>query len=532
MAVAITAEFPFGVYRGHGPSGSAEPLPEQPRLYSALVHAAYTGSTATRSPDYPERLVPSDSCLAALDWFEANPPQYLSVPEVLPVATTERVVYRNEGYFEKDPSTKAIRKKIRGKPLSDGFALRSSVSWAWDSIPADVAEALESLCADVGYLGETDSPVFLHVVRDVAPTHRRVEAPSRTDILNGEVLQTVDLGRRRILDAWHDGLHPYGKKAFKPEKHALTAPTSPPATPRDGIRNAVYSPIGEKIQDAPWARILLIPVQIRGKNPAPAKRRKLMVAAHQTLTRLLGDADPSGLITGRGNMARGRANGLAFHLLDQDEIRLVSGNRQKAHLAIMIPRGVDGNDLQLVLRTAEKMNRIYTRDAGVLVIDRDERTDSLLDGASFWKAPREGFIREWVTQSPAVAERKTKSMGDFTDFDVTLLWSLTNVFKGMVDGLDSSRTPAERIRAVVQAMIGEDPATTPSLRTDQYVTKRPNELVHKTNGKLPVRAYTAGIRANELISTQMVVAVGQSRHFGGGLLIPNDTAPGGEKDAQ
>lgn len=523
MVVAITAEFPLGVYRGHGPSGSAEPLPEQPRLYSALVHAANTGSTATRSPDHPDRMTASARSLDALDWVEANPPEYLSVPEVLPVETIQRVAYRNEGDFEKTPGTKAIRPKVRAKPISDGFALCSAFGWGWENLPDDVAEALDDLCADVGYLGSADSPVLLRVVRDFAPTHHRVDAPSRTDVLSGEVLQTVAPGRRDILDTWHQTLHPSGKKAFKPKAHTLTSPPPPPASPREGIRNAVYSPIAADLPDAPWSRVLLIPVQIRAKKLTPVSRRKLMVTVHQTLTRLLGGTDPSGLITGRGNIAHGRANGLAFHLLDTEEIKLVSGNRQGPHLAIMIPRGVQDSELDLLLRTVEHLHRIGTRDAGALRIDRGKRTDSLIDGAVFWKTPGPGVERQWVTQAPAVAERKTKAMGDFTDVDVTLLWSLANVFKGMAHGLDTSGQPVERIRAVVQALLGTDPHTVPTLSTEHYTTHRPNELVHKTNGKMPVRAYTARIRTSELIGPRMAVSIGQSRHFGGGLLIPQDT---------
>lgn len=519
MSVSITAEFPLGVYQGHGPSGSAEPFPLQPRLYSALVHAACTGSTAVPDPDRPGRLKPSPEAQLALDWFEANPPEILTIPEVLPVERAERIVYRNEDSFSKGKG-----RDVRAKRKSDAFAVREALGWGWDesAVPPDVLRTLDELCADVGYLGETDSPVSLTVRNDVVPTHRRTDRPTRDDLRRGDVLPTVGIGRRHVLDRWHDQLHPHGKKAFRTQKFSMGTTPLPPASPRDALRNAVYVPIVGEVQDAPWHKALLIPVRIDCPALDPVNRKNLMVAAHRTLTRLLTTEDSQGLLTGRGNAARGRANGLALHLLDQHEIRSVSGSLWDPYLVLLIPRGVEGNDLELVLETAAKLRRVYTRDSGTLVADRGQRSDRLLDCSQFWKAPDPGLERIWVTQSPAVAERRTKRRGEYSEFDVAMLWSLANVFKGMLDEVDIAQNAGERIEAIVKRMAGENNGQDTWLDVEQYVTRRPYELVHRTNRNMPIRPFVAGLRAPALIADRTVIAVGQSRHLGGGLLVPVD----------
>ena len=51
--LVISADFPLGVYTGHGPDGGAERFPDVARLFSALVQAAAAGTLSTGDPEAP-----------------------------------------------------------------------------------------------------------------------------------------------------------------------------------------------------------------------------------------------------------------------------------------------------------------------------------------------------------------------------------------------------------------------------------------------------------------------------------------------
>lgn len=524
MTYAIVAEFPHSVYRGHGPSGSAEPLPDPVRLLSSLVHSAYTGSTALPDPQTPHRLRPSREALHALAWVEAHPPDCLEIPEVQPVSAVERFAYRDEGWLEKENATKVIRNKKSKKPLSDGFTVKGRIAWGWRNtpVPEEVAQTLDQLCADIAYLGETDSTAFLGVVDDLDPTHLLTPAPTPQDLRWGMVLPVPAEGRRNVLDQWHDSLNPSGKKAFAPEKFSLTTPSAPLTAPRDGVRRALYSPTAREITDAPWEIVLLL--QVTGLSPdiSPAHRTRLATATHRALARFAGQGEISPLLTGRGGATRDLANGLAIHLLSRKESDLVKGAADASHLAIMIPHGATGEDIDQILSAVVKMRRIYDRQAGALTIVKGSH--HILDGASFWRAPTPGRIRRWRTQSPAVAERRSKRMGALSALDVTALWSLGNIFRDLrQEELAWDKTTAERIQATAVSAGGEDdPAT---LSTRHHITTAPYRLVHRTNGQMPIRPYDAELYAPGLLTQTGVIALGQSRHLGGGLLLPEDSEP-------
>ena len=54
------------------------------------------------------------------------------------------------------------------------------------------------------------------------------------------------------------------------------------------------------------------------------------------------------------------------------------------------------------------------------------------------------------------------------------------------------------------------------------VTRNPNFYAHKMPHGMTAQPYTALISAGDLLADTGVAAVGQSRHLGGGLLVPAD----------
>lgn len=54
------------------------------------------------------------------------------------------------------------------------------------------------------------------------------------------------------------------------------------------------------------------------------------------------------------------------------------------------------------------------------------------------------------------------------------------------------------------------------------VTRNPSFYAHKMPHGMTAQPYTALISAGDLLADTGVAAVGQSRHLGGGLLVPAD----------
>ena len=58
-------------------------------------------------------------------------------------------------------------------------------------------------------------------------------------------------------------------------------------------------------------------------------------------------------------------------------------------------------------------------------------------------------------------------------------------------------------------------------------TSEVDRYAHKVNAHAVVRPYRAVLRLTGVAGDQVVQAIGQSRHLGGGLLVPRDVpAPG------
>lgn len=109
----IIARFPLGVYHGHRSGSATDPLPAPARLYSALVSAAYLGTTAD-----VENSQPREDIARALTWLEDHPPTGLRLPASMGVTPNKTgcKTYRETVLSKKGP-------KREPKVISDGVAI-------------------------------------------------------------------------------------------------------------------------------------------------------------------------------------------------------------------------------------------------------------------------------------------------------------------------------------------------------------------------------------------------------------------------
>ena len=144
----------------------------------------------------------------------------------------------------------------------------------------------------------------------------------------------------------------------------------------------------------------------------------------------------------------------------------------------------------------------------------------MLDGAEFWLPPAPGRLRLWETVPAAVPD--TRGYAGWTFADAALL-SLAFVWKRFLPPAPGRGEQRYRLLAAAACERGAAVVQVRPERTSQV-----DRYVHKVNEHAVVRPYSAVLSLGELGGDRAVQAIGQSRHLGGGLLLPRDVlqAPG------
>ena len=331
MSFAIVAEPLLGVYKGHVSSGQLDPLPSPARLHAALVCAAAQGVRAVVAGD---ELRPCDADLEALRWLEANPPDGIAVPQTLP-NDGAATAYRREGLVVKE-GRNPLSEKLTGKPAVTGVAVAGRFAWTWDQAPPEpVAAALAALCAEVPYLGTSESPVRLAV--GGRATHR---LDREADLFTGEGLDLPVAGHGRLdalAAAYREASVP---PTVKSDAHRSSEKTAPPPVVTTGCDSAA-TPGPSRRHRRPRGRRCSV---FRVDRAIPAQLRvRYAVAVHRALIALLGDGAPA-ILTGVYELGVPRpSNRCAIQFLGPDAPH-VGGPA----LALLLPREASDVDLTLI----------------------------------------------------------------------------------------------------------------------------------------------------------------------------------------
>ena len=99
------------------------------------------------------------------------------------------------------------------------------------------------------------------------------------------------------------------------------------------------------------------------------------------------------------------------------------------------------------------------------------------------------------------------------DLTLATAWSLANVFRGLHPEL-AAGSPRERWAALSDRGV--------RVRGRALRTASPRSFVHRTDRRNPVHPFRAEVDLGSLSGDRAILAVGQSRHLGCGLLLPVD----------
>lgn len=503
MPVAgIQARFPLGVFIGHRPDGSPDALPSTLRLHAALVAAASAGTSAESRGT---GLVRTAAATRALEWIEDNPPDFVELPPACENRQINEYAYRDEGVVEK-PGTAPSRRKTR-RAVGTGTALSAPIGWGWKSIPDDVAAALTVLCEDVPCLGETDSPVVLEFGW-IAPTHRRSSKVSPFARV-GIRIATPTGGRLLELDELHGIAQPAAspsaaKDGWKETERPLPAPISHVRSVEIG-----YDFVDEILPPrAPWRYMIHIAIN----NPiGNFERVDWSVALHRAMVAAL-DTETSALITGRYDPGIvPPANRVAIQPVDAALMSLSRYPGLGAGVAVLVPDSA----LDVTNRALEKVTRLYRRGSEIRLGNR-----TTLDSAAFWQAPAAGMVRTWEslpavmpeTRRPRRPQRRSWTLAE------SALLSVGFVFRDELAAV-SYGSAEERYVAIVDAVESRGVA---ALAVSPIPDADVRKYAHKMPEGVVAQPYRLQLDGGSLLPEQALVAIGQSRHLGGGLLCPVD----------
>ncbi|GAA4725874.1 type I-G CRISPR-associated protein Csb2 [Phytohabitans rumicis] len=495
MSFAIVAEPLLGVYKGHIGDGQPDPLPSPARLHAALLCAAAQGVRAVAEAD---GLRPCDADRDALRWLEANPPDGIAVPQTLRNGGAA-TAYRKEGLVVKE-GRNPLSDKLIGKPAVRGVAVTGRFAWTWEQSPPEpVAAALAELCPEVPYLGTSESPVLLSVV-DAEPTHR---LDREADLFTGDGLDlaVAVTGRVDALEAAHRAAS--SPPPLKADAHRSSERTEPPPVATASLTIGRYSQPQPPPSPTPWASALLFPLE----RPIPPESRvRCAVAVHRTLIALVGDGAPA-ILTGVYEAGVPRpANRCAIQFLGPGA-PAVGG---AAAVLLLLPREASDVDLALIRIAAPRLRVVRVASGpfsvGVPVEVPADR---------FWPEPAAGTERWWQTDPVAVPDTRPPRGGRWSLADAAAL-SVALVWRQEISALGRGDA---RYRALAEAAAGRGVRVQSAVRVMDGDVGR---YVHRVHPDTLIQPYRAILGLGDLTGPRTIAAIGQSRHLGGGLLVPVD----------
>lgn len=507
--MVITATFPLGVYLGHGPDGQRSDFPDTARLHAALLNAAGQGSLAVEEGG---QLRPSPTAVEALRWLESHPPTGLAHPQMVPLEPRLRTLsWRVEGVLES--KTSPVERRVR-KAQSDGVAVAGALAWLWSGpVPDEVRSTLDALCADVSCLGEAHSPAVLEVLEsdEWKPTHTLEAEESGFPAPGGLRVRTPLAGRTDDLEADYSAAYPAKRPSAAADRHSWGQVPSSYVPSSSHVRSRVYRTTVPEAVDAPWSQVVVFRT---AEQVDLSDTVRWAVTMHRALVAHLGDAAPS-LVTGRYQKGVAQpANRLAVQVALPHPLRSADLYPKETLVLLMVPRDARPDDLGPLHRVVAGVRRLYSREGAVSL-----QNPEVADGDSFWTSPAVGMKRLWRPYPSVVPEIRrlpSRHGRPWTLEDAGAL-SVGFLLREAFGTTGASREERYRSLAAALRARGVRWHETHLLREGS-----PERHVHRAPRDLVVQPFSGLADVGRLIAPQTVFALGQSRHLGGGLMVPED----------
>ena len=501
-AFAVIADLPLGAYRARTPGGQLDPMPSPTRLHAALLCAAATGPRARLDGT---ALHANEADLRALSWLEQHPPDGVALPRRCELRTSS-YGYRREGTLVKEgpsrggPKDKVVRRSMIGLVAVDG-----PFAWTWqEPPPPEVRASFDALCRDVAHLGNAETPVRMRV-GEAEPTHRRAPGADLFGTAEGLDVDVPVHGRTDALIS----AHTVARKPATAAADRYSTSEAPRSadfveSAREVARYVPVNPLAEP--EGPWSTVLLAAFGAPHDTLRDEDHVGWATAVHRGLIALVGNDAPA-VLTGtylRGT--RQPANRVAVQLFAADAAQAAGLQHDGTVLGVLLPTGAPGADQATVTQAFARLRRVTWGKAVRSLTPLPARS-----ARTFWPSGQSGVFE---VRPAAVAD--TRPIGrDWRIADAVAL-SLGFVLRdraelrgtghGDARHRDTARLVTEAglvVHAVERVMDGD---------LSRYV--------HRIHESRVVQPYRARLSLGGLLDDRTLVCLGQSRHLGGGLLVP------------
>lgn len=569
MPFSISAEFLLGTYQGRDSGGNPERYPSPDRLYKALVSVAYNAFGFERPNRCEDGGLTDSDIRDAFRWLEDNPPDAIYLPQarfsVLP-SVADAVVYRDKGYID---STKHKKRPKKASALaSTGVTYQDAdgrLTWQWQSEPEpSIIAALAALCWEVPYLGESCSKVRLTAaVTQECPMPGSLEKDDVVGFANlrrkGNVMFAFPgAGRLEELKHGYEQVTPLqnqerGAAPNKKNEEELNLLAAFPML--DTVREASYSAptAADRGLGKPWPDFIVIPVTPDAAEnannvwcPSPADYVGWAVAMHRFLVSQWG-LNPPASLTGKYSTGTGTgrpSNNVAIHVLSASMGKTTDLLDEKVKsfgfpaFLLMLPESMRDEDRQRlydVCRASEGKFVYYSRSVGRIRLGAPHYESN----GNLWQEPAADRIRFWQPFPLAIAETRPMS----PDTQTGRAWraaeamylALGHVWRN-ASFMEQQAGENERLVSKNKQQAYEERIWTLTKRASdadsplrvhgarQVFETNMGDYAHHVDASNVLRGMSGliSIDAEEADVTCAALAVGQSRHLGGGLLLPVD----------
>lgn len=554
MSFNIRVSFLMHMYQGADETGKPELFPSQERLYRALVSVAY-GVFGFKSSDSQESTIDDQSVREALAWMEGNPPDAIRLPAVVAVSlrnTTRAVAYRNQGSWDKKlrSTTKAA---AAYSSVAYDISEAGDLVWQWQESPSPrVIKVLGDLCWEVPYLGEACTPV--HVVTESGDEYPLPESWKRTEGISLSSLQSMIVfhipWNGHLQELQQGYLQAYPKCVCKPSetkqemgassKNVLSN-TLYVSVRQIGYTNAETGGAGDNTFIAPWNQCFFIPVT----NPQEWRPRENQlvawaVAMHRLLVRQWG-SDVSPMLTGRylvpDGFERRPANNVAIHVLTSDVSSVVTEELRGLlpGFLIMVPYDMPVAE---VSRLAEICDSVEGRSLFYSAKEDTLRLGGMqeLESTHIWAPVPDRKKRFWFPYPLCIRETypvkhptdRKRRWGTKESIALAIGHTLRDSFSKAAgasgqrgENCSESENGNDYWSLIERVCAADSPVRIYNAHPESRTMMA--DYVHRTQRNALLAGASAWLSfSDECGLNQTVMAIGQTRHLGGGLLIPLD----------